>query len=95
MVKSNTGGYIVAGSSRSNDIDVAENQGQNDAWVLKVDNEGNLQWETTVGGSNIDFAYGVTELNDNTIIAVGDSVSSDGDIIENKGFTDLLIIKIE
>ncbi|MFP4844428.1 hypothetical protein [Winogradskyella sp. PE311] len=88
-------GFLITGSSRSNDIDVEENKGQNDAWVLKVDNDGNLLWETAVGGSNIDFAYGIAELNDRSIIAIGDTVSNDGDIIENKGFTDLLIIKID
>ncbi|WP_418638631.1 hypothetical protein [Winogradskyella sp.] len=95
IVKSQNNGFILAGSSRSNDLDVSENKGQNDAWILKVDNNGNLQWETTIGGSNIDFAYSVAELNDGSTIAVGDSTSNDGDIIENKGFTDLLIIKID
>ena len=93
MVKSQTGGYILSGSSRSNDFDVNENKGQNDAWILKVDDNGNLEWETTVGGSNIDFSYGIAELNDGSIVAVGDTASNDADIIENKGFTDLLIIE--
>lgn len=95
MVQSQTGGYILSGSSRSNDFDVDENKGQNDAWVLKVDDNGNLEWETTVGGSNIDFSYGVAELNNGSIIAIGDTASNDADIIENKGFTDLLIVKID
>lgn len=95
IVKSQNNGFLLAGSSRSDDIDVSENNGQNDAWVLKVDANGNLQWETTIGGSDIDFAYSLTELNDNSIIAVGDSTSSDGDIPQNKGFTDLLIVKID
>lgn len=95
IVKSQDNGFLLAGSSRSDDIDVSENNGQNDAWVLKVDANGNLQWETTIGGSDIDFAYSLTELNDNSIIAVGDSTSSDGDIPQNKGFTDLLIVKID
>ncbi|WP_296381923.1 hypothetical protein [Winogradskyella sp.] len=95
MVKSQDNGFLLAGSSRSDDVDVNENKGQNDAWALKIDAEGNLQWETTVGGSNIDFAYSIAELNDSSIVLVGDSTSSDGDIIENKGFTDLLLIKID
>ena len=47
-----------------------------------------------VGGSNIDFAYDAVQLANGTIIAVGETSSSDGDITENKGFTDLLIIKL-
>ncbi len=95
IVKTQDNGFLLAGSSRSSDVDVSENKGQNDAWVLKVNSNGVLQWETTVGGSNIDFAYGVTELNDRTVVAVGETSSNDGDIIGNKGFTDLLIIKIK
>ncbi|MGB0981641.1 MAG: hypothetical protein ACPGUH_06025 [Winogradskyella sp.] len=95
MVKTQDNGFLLAGSSRSSDNDVSVNKGQNDAWALKVDTSGNLQWETTIGGTNIDFAYGITELNNNAIIVVGDTASNDGDIIENKGFTDLLVVKIE
>lgn len=95
ILKTQNNDFLLAGSARSDDIDVSENNGQNDAWALKVDSNGNLQWETTVGGSNIDFAYSITELYDNAIIVVGDSTSSDGDILENKGFTDLLIVKID
>lgn len=88
-------GFILSGSSRSSDGDVSINKGQNDAWVIKVNTEGELEWETTAGGSNVDFAYSVAELNDNSIIAVGDTTSQDGDIENNQGFTDLLIIKIK
>ncbi|SHG86869.1 hypothetical protein [Winogradskyella jejuensis] len=87
--------FLLAGSSRSSDGDVSENKGQNDAWALKVNANGDLLWEVSVGGSNIDFAYGVTELNDLSVIAVGETSSNDGDIGENKGFTDLLIFKID
>lgn len=94
MAKSQNNDLILSGSSRSSDFDVSENKGQNDAWIVKTDNNGILKWQITVGGSNIDFSYGVAELNDGSIIAVGDTASSDGDILDNKGFSDLLIIKI-
>jgi len=89
------GGFLMAGSSRSNDEDVAENKGQNDAWALKVNSSGTLEWEASVGGSNIDFAYGITELANNTIVVIGDTTSNNKDITTNKGFTDLLIITIK
>lgn len=90
IVKLNDG-YVITGSSRSADGDVAVNKGQNDLWVFKIDFEGNLIWEQSVGGSNIDFGYGVTFLNNGTVVSVGDTGSTDGDITENKGFTDLLL----
>ena len=86
--------FIIAGSSRSSNGDVSKNQGQNDAWVLRLDNSGQLLWETTIGGSEIDFSYDAVQINNGTIVAVGETNSSDGDIIDNKGFTDLLIVQI-
>lgn len=87
-------GFIIAGSSRSSDGNVNENKGQNDAWIVKISNAGELLWEKTVGGTEIDFAYDAVQLTNGTIIAVGETSSFDGDIGVNKGFTDLLIIKI-
>lgn len=89
------GGFLIAGSSRSNDVDVSTNKGQNDAWAVKIDSNGTIEWEKSVGGTNIDFAYGITELNNRKVVFVGDTTSNDEDIPENKGFTDLLIINIK
>ncbi|GAL69646.1 hypothetical protein JCM19302_3835 [Jejuia pallidilutea] len=93
--KSNDGGFIISGSSRSSNGDVLKNNGQNDAWVFKISSNGNLEWQKTIGGSNIDLAFGAVALHDNSVVAVGESSSSSGDITENKGFSDLLIFKIK
>lgn len=87
-------GFILSGSSRSQDGDVTENKGQNDFWMLKIDSSGNILWQQSVGGSEIDVAYSAVETNSDSFIVVGESSSSDGDIDENKGFTDILITKI-
>jgi hypothetical protein len=87
-------GFVIAGSSRSSNADFT-NQGQNDAWVLKVDSVGEIEWQKIIGGSEIDFLYDAVELNNKTIIAVGESSSANADITENKGFSDALIIKIK
>ena len=87
-------GFVIAGSSRSSDHGFT-NQGQNDALVLKIDAEGVLEWQQTIGGSEIDFLYDAIELEDQTIIAVGESSSSDGDIPINNGFSDALILQIK
>jgi hypothetical protein len=87
------GGFVIAGSSRSSDGVVDLNQGQNDAWVVKISNSGQLISQQTFGGSEIDFAYDAIQLLDGSIVLVGESSSSDGDITENKGFADLFIIK--
>lgn len=87
-------GFLISGSSRSEDNSFT-NQGQNDALVLKINAEGTLVWKKTIGGSEIDFLYDAVQLNNNTIIAVGETQSSNGDLNENKGFSDALIITIK
>lgn len=88
------GGFIISGSSRSSDNEII-NKGQNDAWILKIDQNGNQQWQKTIGGTEIDFCYDAIELSNGNIIAVGESSSNNQDITTNKGFSDLLIIKLK
>ena len=89
------GGFIIAGSSRSSDGIVTSNQGQNDAWIVKTNSSGQLSWQKTFGGSEIDFAYDAVQLSNGDYILVGESSSSNGDVLENRGFTDLLIIRTD
>jgi len=92
--KTSDNGFIIAGNSRSSDANFT-NQGQNDAWVLKVDTNGTVLWQKFIGGSENDLLFDAIELNNQSIIAVGESTSADGDITENKGFSDGLLIKIK
>lgn len=93
--KTQDNGFLISGSSRSSDGNITTNKGLNDAWVLKIDSGGNIKWHKSIGGSETDFFYDSVELNDQTIVAVGNSNSSNEDINENKGFTDLLILKLK
>ncbi|WP_299556766.1 hypothetical protein [Seonamhaeicola sp.] len=94
ITKTQDGGFIICGSSRSANADI-NNNGQNDAWVIKIDSNGNMAWQKSIGGSGVDLAYDALALSDNSVIIVGESGSSDIDVPENKGFSDLLIFKIK
>ncbi|PSG90142.1 hypothetical protein [Aurantibacter aestuarii] len=87
-------GYLISGSSRSENAFISTNNGQNDALVVQIDETGAVLWLKTIGGSEFDFAYDVTQLNDGSIIAVGETTSNNFDLSNNNGFTDALIIKI-
>lgn len=89
------GTYAIAGSARSSDIDATNNNGANDAWLLLINENGNLEFEKNIGGSNIDFGNNVMRTTQNEIIFVGSSLSNDGDITVNKGNKDLLIFKMK
>jgi hypothetical protein len=55
------GGYIVAGLSSSNDGDVSGNHGGVDYWIVKLDRDGNLEWENSLGGSLDDYAQSIDQ----------------------------------
>lgn len=81
-------GFYVVGSSRSTDFDVQKNNGNKDVWIIKIDENGNLQNQFSFGGSNLEEGNSITELENGTLIVVGESWSSDFDFFENKGFSD-------
>ena len=62
------GGYIVAGDTGSNDVN-------GDAYLVKTDALGNIEWEKTIGGSDYDCARSVQQTTDGGYIIAGDSAS--------------------
>ena len=93
IYKTQNNEFLVAGNSRSSDGNLTKNNGQNDAWIFKINAQANVMWQKTIGGNDVDLLMGITELNNGSIVGVGNSNSSDIDISENKGFSDVLIIK--
>ncbi len=91
------GGYIVAGLSESIDGDVTGNHGgggNDDYWVVKLDNTGSLQWQKSLGGTGSDLAYSIQQTNDGGYIVVGNSDSNDGDVSGNNGSIDYWMVKL-
>lgn len=94
IVASSGGGYIVGGQSRSNDGDLTENNGMLDFWVFKIDSNGGLVWQHSLGGSEADYSRGLIETSTGEIVVVGYSTSNDGDLTENHGGDDGWIVKL-
>lgn len=91
------GGYIVSGSTRSNDGDVSGNHGAagtEDAWVVKLDDAGNILWQKTLGGNAFDIGYDIRQTADGGYIMTGSSESNDGDISGNHGDLDMWVVKL-
>lgn len=89
-----TTSYVVAGHSKSNDGDLRVNYGENDFWVFTIDQQGKLLFQKSLGGSGLDFAYGVTATSDGKLVVIGETESSDVDLNSNHGGKDLWIAKI-
>lgn len=70
-------GYILTGRSFS-DIsgDKSENNlGINDYWIVKLNRNGELDWENTIGGSETEAGSYIEQTNDGGYIFVGNSLS--------------------
>ncbi|KXO00447.1 hypothetical protein LS48_03275 [Aequorivita aquimaris] len=90
-------GYIIGGFSRSTiSGDKTENgQGNFDCWLVKINNVGIIEWQNTIGGSEIDGITSVMQSSDGSYILGGNSQSNiSGDKSENsRGEQDYWIIK--
>ena len=88
-------GYIVAGSTFSFGV------GENDAWILRLDNAGNVIWQKVYGGSSWDFAKSIQQDTDGGYVFAGVGASfsstdglwvvkldSEGTIIWEKTYTE-------
>lgn len=93
------GGYIVGGESSSlpSGNKTALNYGLNDCWILKLDSNGDLEWQNSFGGLSNEIAYDVHQTPDGNYLIGAYSASG---ISGNKtsppfGYTDLWVIKID
>ncbi|MCX2682066.1 T9SS type A sorting domain-containing protein [Galbibacter sp. EGI 63066] len=91
------GGYILAGSTSSNDGDITSgNQGSADVWVVKLDSNGTIAWEQTYGGSAGDYAQSISLTGDGGYILAGRTFSNNGDITSgNQGSADVWVVKLD
>ena len=88
------GGYIVAGFTNSTDGDVVINNGDIDAWVVKLSNTGILQWQKNFGGSSFDNIFSIQQTSDEGYIISGSTDSIDGDVFGNHGGGDAWVVKL-
>jgi hypothetical protein len=58
------GGYIIVGSTNSNDGDVSRITQSTDYWIVKLDKQGNIQWQKKLGGRFEDCATSVVQADD-------------------------------
>lgn len=87
-------GFLVCGRSFSIDGDVTGNHGGYDAWVIRVDKNGNLKWEKSYGGSMPDWANSILQTTDGGFIFCGMVQSNDGDVqCDLHGRSDVWIVK--
>jgi hypothetical protein len=96
VVNADADGYLLAGTTTSNDFDLqnAQLHGNEDCWLMKTDQAGNVIWSRAYGGSNSDRALSVLQTNDGGYIMAGYSQSNNGQVSGNHGGNDLWVAKL-
>ncbi|RZJ67838.1 MAG: T9SS type A sorting domain-containing protein [Flavobacterium sp.] len=99
IIEASTGGYVVAGSVYSTDGDVTGHHGATDYWVVKLDVDGDIEWQKALGGTSIEglganYPIKLIEANDGGYAFVGFANSTDGDLTQNQGISDFWLVKL-
>jgi len=77
------GGYAVAGRTDS------FGAGDRDFWVLKLDSDGNIQWQKTYGGADWDWARSIQQTSDGGYVVAGYTYSF------GAGTSDFWVLKLD
>ncbi|NMH26506.1 T9SS type A sorting domain-containing protein [Flavobacterium silvaticum] len=99
MVVTSDNGFLIGGNSNSTDSGdkLHKNNGASDYWILKLDEDGTIEWQKSYGGSGEDQLAVVLQTADGNYMAAGNS-NSDGSFNKNtssRNGSDFWIIKMD
>ena len=83
ILEASGGGFVVVGYTSSTGA------GKKDVWVLKLDEDGNVEWQKTYGGGEDDEAFSVVEATGGGFVVAGQTSSS------GAGKKDVWVIKLD
>ncbi len=91
------GGVVALGWTYSNDGDVSVNYGGADTWMVKINSEGELEWDFTIGTDWIDKGQAVMQTSDGGYLAASNSWLGDGGNItcESHGMAEAVLTKLD
>ncbi|RDC63908.1 T9SS type A sorting domain-containing protein [Adhaeribacter pallidiroseus] len=99
LQKTSDGGYILGGESYSgiSGDKTQASKGDEDYWVIKINADGNKEWDKTFGGNSSDTLFSLVQTQDGGYILGGTSYSDiSGDKSEAKnGYMDYWVIKLK
>ena len=101
VIETTDNNFIAAGYTNGAGGDVQSNpKGAYDCLLIKFDQDGNIIWDKTYGGSSGEMFFNISATNDGGYVAVGESAFGGGDITDPSnnpivGYTDGLIVKFD
>ena len=90
VVSTSDGGVLIAGDTNSNDQDVSRSFGGTDAWLIKLDQDGELEWESTYGGGDFDTLASIRRCRNGDVLLIGNTKSPEAHTV---GENDLWIMR--
>jgi hypothetical protein len=89
------GGYIIIGETTSSNGNFKAGKGLIDIGIVKLTATGTLEWTKTIGGSGAEKGIEILQTNDGSFVVFGNSNSTNGDIANNNGNSDIIITKLK
>jgi hypothetical protein len=78
VIQSADGSFLVLGETNSTDGGVVAGYGgTKDIWLLKIDINGNLQWQKRIGGSGLDLGNQLYSLDDGNFLVAATTSSQE------------------
>jgi len=90
----NDGNFIICGFTLSSDGDITNNNGSVDAWIVKINADGDIIWQNCYGTTNNDKAKRIEVVNDGYVI-LGELNCSNCEGLGHHGSIDLWLFKID
>lgn len=89
VVRKTTDGYILAGNTDRYDPVTENPKGTKDVYLVKIDDEGNVEWDKNYGADKTDYASDIIVHNSGYLL-----IGSSNSFLENgQGLFDILLIK--
>ena len=96
IIELQDGGFGIVGSTKSTDGDFSNRMDNDwDLFLIKIDEQGEVTWKKTYGGSADDFGFSLVESPEGGFVLMGYSNSQDGDVPTTKGYHDNWIIRVD
>jgi uncharacterized repeat protein (TIGR01451 family) len=86
------GGYVIAGYYWAGNL--GEPSSNFDAWIIKFDQDGTMEWQVWYGGSEVEEAESIQQTSDGGFIVAGFTESNDGDVTGFQGISDYWVFKL-
>lgn len=72
-----------------------QSKGEHDAWAFYLNQDGEIEWSLTMGGSNEDLFRAIATNNEGQFLLAGYAISKDGDIKNHIGLKDAWAMQID